>query len=99
MVRVLRTNFEFFATLIRLLWGSMRFAELSDLSDRDLSLFYLPDKFDPRDFLLLWRLKKLGLDPRRLLLEGLFAFIEPVTAPSLRTRLTPELPEYPWAFL
>ena len=79
------------------LWGSTRRPELSELSDRDLSLFCLPERFEPNDFLLLCRFMKFVFEPLKLLFEalGLFAFIDPTTAPSLLTRLTPWLLVYP----
>ena len=60
----------------------------------ELKEFYdiLPEEFigDAIELRLFYRFKEFSLDARRdLSCNGLLAFIEPVTAPSLLTLLTP----------
>ena len=100
MVRVFITNLEFLAALIRFLCGSILRAELSELSERDLSLMFpaLPkERFpcEPKEALEFLRLsmpppeaRKPVFDPEA---DGLLALNDPCTAPSfLLTLLTPE---------
>ena len=98
IVRVFKTNLDYLALLIRFVLGSMRFAELSDLSDleRSLKCPALPRMPEltlllfPTETLLPLLLRKFWPEPR---IYGLLAFIEPETAPSRRILLP--LPSYP----
>ena len=69
--------------------GSIYLSELSDLFDFDLSLMFVMDlpleTAEPNDLLLLFLFIKLLTDP----LNPLFAFRDPVTAPSRRIRFYP----------